>query len=176
MNKKGSLIDVIIWSVLSFTIVMFFGLWLYGTTILNNTISAIDTPIGTQGDTLGSISDSTLGNVVGGYGQLRVLSFVLIMSMVLTILMTNLLISKVHPAFFVAYLFITVLGVILGAYISNSYESFLTHDTFGATLQTFTASSFVMLYLPYFITVIGLIGSIFLLSGILRDNSQGGPL
>ena len=176
MNKRGSLLDVVLWSVFAFIITVFFGLWLYSTSLVNDTLSGIDTSIGTEGDTIGSISDSTFGNVVEGYGVLRILSFVLILSMVLTIFMTNLLISRVHPAFFIVYIFITVLGVIFGVYISNAYQTFLTDATFGVTLQTFTASTYVLLYLPYFVAAIGLFGTIFLLGGILRDTSQGGPL
>ncbi len=46
MNKKGSVLDVIIWVVIAFVVLMFFAVWLFMFDILNTTFANIETQPG----------------------------------------------------------------------------------------------------------------------------------
>ena len=173
-NKRGSALDILILLVMSFIIVMFFGLWIYGFNQVSDNLQNIDT-----GDDNINISDAarlTFGRVDSAQTTgLHVLAFVMIFAMALSILISNFLV-KAHPVFFVVYIFVTIVAIIGAAYISNYYEEILVNDVIGATFQEFTASNFIMLYLPLWIAVIGIFGGIFLFAGILRDSGGGGSV
>jgi len=171
LNKKGSLLDIIIFIVFAFAIVMFFGMYLYGHALVTDTLEGITTPIGNTN--FSAIAQDTFGQVDDGLQTLKLLSFALIFGMVLTILLSNFLV-RVHPGFFFAYVGINILAVILAVTISNQYEALLTNATFGSTLMGFTASNYVLLYLPVWATVIGFLGVIILMIGIIRDRELGG--
>lgn len=170
MNKRGSAIDVIVFIIITFVIVMFFGIWIYGMNLINTQLSSIDTIIGIN-TTIGSISDDTFGQMNSGIGTLRILSFALVIGMVITIFLTNFF-ARGNPAFIFVHIGITILAVVLGAYISNAYQDFLANPLFGSTLTSFTATNFILLYLPYFAAVVGIVGSIFLFINP-RDPSGG---
>lgn len=174
MNKRGSLIDGILWMVMAFIIVMFFGMWLYGINLVDSSLADIDTPIGAN-TTVSEISADTFGQMAAGLTQLRLLSFVLIIGMILTIFISNFLV-KAHPVFFIPHVFINILGIILAVIISNTYETFLTDANIGTTLQSFSASNFILLNLPYFAAIVGFLGAIFLFAGIIRDSGAGGSV
>jgi len=93
----------------------------------------------------------------------------------ISILVTNFLV-KTHPAFFIVYIFVVIAAIIASVYISNQYETLMTDNVIGTTLSEFTGSSFIMLSLPIWTSVIGIFGGIFLFAGILRDREAGGSL
>lgn len=76
--------------------------------------------------------------------------------------------------FFVVYLFIVILSVVFAVIISNVYENLVVSSPMGSTLKSYTASTFIMLNLPVWVTIIGFIGAILLFASILRDREQGG--
>lgn len=173
INKKGSAIDVIVWIVVSFITVMFLALWVF----MHNTITTAFVSIpSTPGsninvsqaavDTFGAVNQVLIPN-------LHILAFVIMFAMVISIFVSNFLV-KSHPVFFVIYVFMTVIGIILAAYVSNTYETLLANGTFGLTLGGFAGATYIMLYLPIWATVIGLGGAIFLFVGIIRERDGGG--
>ncbi len=173
-KKKGSIVDLLIWISLSFTIVIFFALWVFGfneitTTLLNidNEGSAVNLTAAAQGTFVPLNNAQATG--------LRVLAFVMIFVSALSILIVNFLI-KAHPVFFMVYLFVIIAAFIASVEISNTYEDLLENDIFGDTLKTFRGSTFIMLFLPVWVAVIGIVGMIFLFSGISRDTGLGGGI
>ena len=68
----------------------------------------------------------------------------------------------------------TIVGVMLAVPVSNAYEELLVGQSFSPTLSEFTASNFVLLNLPVWVTVVGIMGVIFLTIGIIRDRELGG--
>ena len=54
--------------------------------------------------------------------------------------------------------------------VSNNYAGFLTGQVFSSQLSGFTAANYVMLNLPVWVTVIGLIGAVLLVINISRDQ------
>lgn len=172
MNKNGSVIDIIIFMVMAFVIVMFFALWVYGFNLVSTTMDTMDQGIGDT--TIAEISQKTIGQVNSAQQTwLPILATVLIFGMILTIFMSNFLI-RIHPAFFLVYLLVIIGAVITSAYISNQYEDLMTNEIIGETLQSWTMPSFFMLWLPYIVTAVGIFGSIIVFAGILRDEGLGG--
>lgn len=172
MNSKGSIIDILIWLVVSFVIVMFFALWVYGFNLITVELVAIDATIGND-TSFSSIAQDTFGVVnTQQTTGLHLLAFVMIFMMGLSILITNFLV-KAHPAFFIVYLFIIIVAFIASVYLSNQYESFMTDNLLGETIRDFKGASFIMLYLPIWTSVIGIFGAIFLFAGIIRDSGSG---
>jgi len=176
MNKQGYILDIIVFVIMAFVIIMFFGLYYYGHGLIKDKLVGIEMQIGTGETNFTDIVSTTIVPVHEGLNLLKTLTFVLIFGMVITIFLSNFLV-RVHPAFFILYLFVIISAVILSAYISNSYETFLVGDyVFSSTLQEFTATNFIMLNLPIWTTIVGLFGTFFLMAGILRDNELGGPI
>lgn len=174
MNKKGSVIDMIVFVIITFVIVMFLGIWLYGFDLITTSLISIDAPIGNGSVTVGSAAEDTFGQVnTGKQRVLPIVGFALIFGMMLTIFISNFLV-KVHPVFFFVYLGILVLAIVLSVFVSNAYETFLTGEVFSSTLQGMSAMTFILLNLPLWTTVIGFIGMAILFAGILRDRELGG--
>lgn len=173
-NKRGSAIDIIMFMIISFVIVTFFVLWTYGFNLATNVLTSIPDA---NGISVSNISQDTFGQLNTHQTRgLKTLSYMMIFSMALSILISSFLI-KVHPAFIVVYLFILIGAIIGSVYISNFYQTNLLNDALlGASFQDFKGASFIMAYLPYWVGVIGFIGMIFLTAGILIDRGQGGGI
>lgn len=173
-NKKGSVIDILIFLVLSFIIILFFASWIYGFNILTEKLTAIDGDV--FGTRIGDVADDTFGtlNPIQKNG-LHVLSFAMIFAMILSILISNFIV-KTHPAFMIVYIFVIIGAIILSVYISNQYEDLMTNTVLGDTISEFKASSFIMLNLPIWTTIVGVFGMIILFAGIIRDAGQGGSV
>lgn len=174
VNKRGSVIDILIWLVISFVTVAFLGMWAYAF----NEVTTVMTTIEVQGSSLNisGASLDTFGQVNSAFQTwLPILSFVMIFASALSILISNFLV-KVHPAFMIVYLMV-IIGAVMGSvYISNAYEDLLINDIVGSTFQSWGASSYIMINLPIWVTVIGAFGMVFLFAGIMRDANQGGGI
>lgn len=176
MNRRGSLFDIILFISLILVIFVFFAGFMYGFNILTSTVT--DPALARQ-ITVANITEAgqaTFGQINAGLSSLRWIALVIVISMAISILVSNFLV-KAHPAFFMLYILIVVVAVVLSAYISNAYESILTGENpLTATLQSFTAMDFIMLHLPIWATIIGILGAIFLFIGVTLDREQGGSI
>jgi len=165
MNKKGSILDIIIWIVSSFVIIMFFAMFIYGFGILNTTMNGLPTMGNID---LAEVSSQTIGQVNSALSALRWISFVMIITLGFSILLTNAL-MKSNPFWFFLHVLMTIIAVIVSTFVSNAYEGLMVNNIIGETLVSFQASSFIMLYLPTFAAIIGIFGAIFLFINIQRD-------
>lgn len=173
-QKKGSALDILVFIVLAFVIVMFFALWVYGFGEITDALTSID--VGGSDINVSGAAQDTFGQIEPAQrNALHLLSWVMIISMAITILLSNFLV-KSHPSFFVVYLMIVIVGIITSAYIANHYETLMTDPLLGATISEFTGASYIILYLPIWVTIIGLLGAIFLFAGIMRDAGAGGGI
>lgn len=174
MNKKGSIMDLAIFMIIAFVIVVFFGLWVYGFNQITETLGEMNQSLGIINTTISEISADTFGRVnTAQTTWLHILAFVMIFSMALSILLHNFLV-KAHPVFFILYVFVTIGVFMASVYISNYYEELLTNPVFGSTLLAFRGATFIMLNLPIWIAIIGIFGAVLLFAGILRDAGTGG--
>lgn len=174
MNKKGAIIDIIVWIVVAFVVVVFFGLWVWGFDMVTDKLVSIDT--GSSSVNVSEVASQTFGvlNTAQASG-LKFIAFCIIVAMALSILVSNFII-KSHPVFFIVYIFVIV-GAFIGAvYISNAYETLTQDASFGPTLLSFKAGTFIMLNLPIWTLVIGIFGAIILFIGITIDAESGGGI
>ncbi len=173
-KKAQSIIAILVWLVMSFTIVMFFALWVYGFDKITTTLIGIETHNPSVNISKAAADSFGQINPMQKTG-LHVLAFVMILVSGISILITNFLV-KTHPAFFLVYLFVIIGAIIASVYISNQYEKLMQDNVIGETLSEFTGASFIMLSLHIWTSVIGIFGAIFLFAGILRDRESGGSI
>ena len=171
-NKKGSLFDIILWVIVSFVVVLFLGLWVWGHGLLTTSLENVGTI--SNGFNFTQATAQTFG-VVNSSEQtwLPIIAFIIILCEGLTILITNFFIKE-HPLMFIPYIFVVAIGVVIAAYLSNQFQSLLTGQLFSSTLMTFTMADYVMIYLPLWTSIIGAFGAIFLMARIIIDTNVSG--
>jgi hypothetical protein len=173
-NKKAQgLFDLIVWIVIAFVVLLFFAGWKLGFGMVTNELLSVQTPDNDLGINISDTAGKSFGVVNTGLNGLHLLAFALFFGMGLSILLSNFLI-KVHPAFFIIFVLVTLVAIILSFYISNVYTELSGDSVFGSALNEFKMMSFVMTFLPLWVTVIGFLSAIFLYSGMMRDAGQGG--
>jgi len=173
MNKKGSIMDGMVWIVIAFiTLIVFGGLYI----MYDNVYTGLR-DVGNAGNiNVTNITDTVFKPTHDNMIQnMNVIAFLILAGGAFSILVHNFLV-RMHPVWIVAYIFMTILAVIASAYVSNIYMELLTNEAVGSTLQQFTMSNFIMQYLPYWSAVIGLIGTAFLFIGALRDRELSGGI
>lgn len=170
--KKGlTFLDLFLLIASITTIVLFFGTILFGFNLVNDQMQTIGN-ISINGNQVNvtQISNDSLGVVVEGLGQLRLIGFFMFFAYVVSILLSAYIESK-NPGFgFFLHLCITAIAAIVSIEVSNAYEGILIGNVIGPTLQTMTGLTFVMLNLPAVIIVVGFIGMILLYAGIPKDR------
>lgn len=167
MRKKGSLADPIVWIIVSFITVVFLGFMVYIFGEINTAFMSV------SNDMVRNATTATIGEVNSVIGPgLHTISFVIIFVSAISIFVHNFLV-KAHPAFLITYVLMAIGSVIVSAYLSNYYMDLLDGDIIGPTLEGFTASNFIMQWLPLFTALIAIFGAVFLFIGIIRDRSGG---
>lgn len=165
MGKRGQIGDLFLFMAIAIVTALFFGIMIFGFNLVNTSLSSINLTIPNTNITIGSISDQTLGQVNTALGTLRILSFVIIFGMIINILLGNFLVQK-HPAYIMLYILVNAIAIPVSVYLSNFYQGMLTDATLGTTLSAFTGTNFLLVNLPYIVTIVGFFGLIFLLIGI----------
>lgn len=170
-NKQGAYADVFIFMIMAFVIVVFFGIMYYGFTLFDDALATIQFDIGDTNFT--AIVDDTWGQVYDAYSQLRILAYVLIFGMILTIFVSAWAVRR-PPIFLIIWIITSLVGVIVGAYLSNAYQLLLNNTDFGSTLQSFSGASYMLLYLPYLAVIISLFSGLISLIGLNRSRREEG--
>jgi hypothetical protein len=174
MKKKGAVFDVFTFMVIGFILLLLFAGIIYGWGIITDQLETIEIDLG-NGDNFSSIVQNTAVPLESAFNELRLFAFIIIFSSIISIFIFNYL-EKSDPIFFAMYWLIGVPAIIMSAYISNRYEDVLYNSALSSTLTEFTASNYFMLYLPYFVTVIVIIGGIFLVLGMNRQREETGGI
>jgi|19_taG_2_1085344.scaffolds.fasta_scaffold13793_3 hypothetical protein len=170
MGKRGNIADILIWLVVCFVVVTFFGLWMYGHNIVTETLTGI---VGNSNVNISEPAMQTFGAINNSMPMLQTLSFGIMVAMAISILISNFLV-RAHPVFFVIYFLISAVAVVFSVYLSNAYETLLSGQVFSDTLVGFSASNIILANLPVWTTIICLGGAIFLFIGMIRDDGLGG--
>lgn len=169
-NKKGSIIDIIVWIVAAFLTLLILGILVYVFNVAATELSAVGT-IGSVNMT--NITGQTFGPVNASLApSLHTIAIIIIVVSAISIMVHNFLV-KAHPVFFLTYAFMAVLSIGVSAYVSNQYTALLNNEVIGSTLQGFTGANFIMAWLPYWAAIVGIFGTIFLFIGIIRDRTGG---
>lgn len=176
MNKRGALMDMFVWLVIIFVVVLFFAAWNFGFGEFSDTMIGLDIAVGDSGDTIGSMADQSLGRVDRAQTKgLELLAVGMIIMFGFSIILTNFIV-KANPAFMIVYVFIVSTAVIFSVYISNTFTKLITDSPLSPSLREMGASSFLMEHLPVLVTVIGFVSMIFLFAGIIIDRGAGGSI
>jgi hypothetical protein len=171
-NKKASLFDIVIWVVVAFTVLIVLGLILWSTGLVTNVLEGLGTT--GNGFNLSQAAINTVG--VTSNAELTwvpIIAFIIIVCEGITIWITNFFVKE-HPIMFIPYIFVTAIAVIVSVYLSNTYQGLLLGQPFSVTLQTFTMADYILIYLPLWTTIIGIIGAILLMAGIIVSGTNGG--
>lgn len=171
MKKQGAILDLFIWIIVGFVILLFFGIWLYTHNLLTTELLAVDTPSNIN---FSQAVTDVFVPINDAYASLRWMTVGILFASAMAILLSNFLI-KAHPAFFFVYILIIIVAISLSAIVANIYEDdILTNDRIGDTMASFRGGTWIFLHLPVWVAVIGIFGAIFLFIGIIRDRGSGG--
>jgi uncharacterized membrane protein (DUF106 family) len=176
-GKKGGMTDLFIFMILAVAIVFICAIFIYmgniSTNAIHETLDGKDYMAGGQNVSL--IIDDTFGAVDRSYQALYWISWFLIVGMVISIFIGSYLVTT-KPIFFIPYAFITIIAVIVSTGISNAYEMVINDPTMASTFAGFVGANFIMLKLPIWIAVIGIVGGIimFVKMGSKENEIYGG--
>jgi len=176
MNKKGGFTDIFLFMIFAFIIVLISVVWIFiGGEVedqLHDTLGQMDfgnetkgTPNATQ------LIDNSVGKTNISFGALRWISVLLIIGMALSIFIGSYLVTT-KPIFFIPYIFITIIAIVVSVPISNTYEILMTDPTLASTFAGFTATNFMILQLPMFVTIIGITGGIIMFTRMGKREEQ----
>ena len=176
-NKRGGLTDIFLFMIFAFVIIMISVIFVYiGNTTQNQLhLTMDDRGIMPDGQNTSDMIDDTFGGVTSAYGGLYWISIFLIVGMIISIFIGSYLVTT-KPIFFVPYFFITIIAVIVAVGISNAYETIMEHETLQSTFAEFVGSNFIMLNLPMWVAIIGVVGAIimFVRMGSRDEQIYGG--
>ena len=172
MNRKGNIIALGILGILVLLLIFGGVLMVIGggaITFTMDTLEEVTSDLGMAGEdvNLSEYSDVSIKPVNDtvqmfkwGSGILLILGFLGIIIFASSI--------RANPSGFLIglYLLIMLIMVICAIFASNIYEDFLDgSDEIATELKQNTAASFIILYMPMIVTIIGFIGGIIIFSG-----------
>jgi len=173
-NKKGSFVDLFIFIIFAFVIVMALGMLLYifgeAEDQLQETVGQMD--LGTEGNNASQIIENSVGSANISFKALYWLSVLIIFGMILGIFIGSYMVTT-KPIFFVPYLFIWIIAIIVAVPISNTYETLQSDATLGSTYANFIGANFILNNLPMMVAVIGMVGAIIMFSRMGRKEEYG---
>lgn len=165
-NKKGIIAEIFIFMIFAFILVVLCVLYTYiGSTVETELLEA-------SVDTTGNWTEAVelgIGGVNRAYDTLGWLSFMVIVFMVIAIFIGSWGVNT-HPIFFIAYIFVTIVAIMVSVPISNSYEILYDNAVLNPSFQKFGMSSFVLAHLPIWVTVIGLVGGTIMVIRLSRGR------
>lgn len=171
MNKKASMINIIVWTVSVFIIIFFLAGYVYFhntmTTALQNIV--VTSPIVNITDAV----QKTIVPINSALVNLKWISFILIIMLGFAILLENFFIRE-HPALFFVHILVLILAIIGAIYISNEYQTLMSGNILSDTINSFNVSSYIVLWLPLWVAVIGIFGLILLMINMNRDPTMRG--
>jgi hypothetical protein len=175
MNRKGALSDLFIFMIFALAILFICGIFIYmGGEVTTQVHEKMDGMV--IGDAnVSQVIDTTLGAVNTAYQSLYWIALLLIVAMVISIFIGSYLVTT-KPIFFIPYAFITIIAVIIAVGLSNAYEQVIQDPTLASTFAGFVGANFIMLKLPIWVAVIGVVGGVimFVRMGSKENEIYGG--
>lgn len=174
-NKKGAAAtDLIVLMVVLFVAILIFVGFIYGFNAVVSNLLNVKSPAGSPFN-ITSTTQQTLQVATGQMKDLQWVGLSLFFAMAIGIFISNYLV-RANPVFFFVYILFTILAIVFSAYISNAYESIASGSVLSTQLQNWGATHFILMHLPIFITIIGIIGGIALFMGTTIDRETGGSI
>lgn len=174
-NKRAGFTDLFLFMIFAMVILFVAGIWVYiglqAEDQFQDSLGQMDLH-DTVGNNASEVIDNTIGQTNTTFSALRWITVLLIGGMILSIFIGSYLVTT-KPIFFIPYIFIVIIAIVVSVPISNTYETLMNDATLGATYQSFTGASWIMLNLPIWITIIGISGGIimFVRMGSKREDN-----
>ena len=167
-NKKGGFSDLFIFMIFSLVIVFICAMFIYLGGIVTTALHDKMDNMTLEDKNMSQVIDQTVGKVNQAYQSLYWISVFLMVGMVLSIFIGSYLVTT-KPIFFIPYIFILIIAVVVAVGISNAYEQVITTPLLASTFAGFVGANFIMLHLPIWISIIGIVGGIIM---FVRMGSQ----
>lgn len=151
MNKRGSAQDVILIAVLLFFFGVAFLIMHYGMNQMYDGLLANPQING---------SASTVEALEAGQATTSKLDYWgigIFLGLLISLIVTGWFISG-NPLFMGVYVVVVILAVVVSMGLSNAWESLSQNATFAASLVALPFTNHILLYLPYYTAVMGMIG------------------
>lgn len=174
-GKRGGMTDLFIFMIFGFAILLISGIFIYmGNTVTSEVHEKMDQMQFGDANT-SQVIDQTLGKVNNAYQSLYWIAIFLMVGMVLSIFIGSYLVTT-RPIFFIPYFFIMIIAIIIAVGLSNAYEQIVQDPTMASTMAGFVGANFIMLKLPIWISIIGVVGAIimFVRMGSKEQELYGG--
>lgn len=176
MNKKGALTDIFIFLAIAFVLALVSVVFVFiGNTTYNELQKKapfLQEIVEGSGENASEIIDKTFGQVVVAYSSLKWITFMLMIGMIMSMVVTSFLV-RVHPVFFVPYVIISVIAVIVSVPMSNAYETIYNNPTLASSFQGFWGQTFIFANLHIWVTVIVFLVGTVLFVNMLKYREYG---
>jgi len=174
-RKKGGVENIILWFVIPFIIVILFAVWIYGHGLLTDTLTTIGMAGGVN---ITEAAEDTFGQAdTAMESGLKTLALVMIICLAIEVLLFAMFTQEHIAISLILHFIITMFAVIFSVYISNAYESIMTGSSVIApTLLGFKGASTIIIHLPRWVTVIGLLGLILIIASYIIRRRAGTQL
>lgn len=172
MNKKASFVGLFLFMIIALILVITTGIFVYvGTTTSTQLHTQLDS-MSTASLNYTKIINETIDKIPASYQVLKWGSFVLIIAMIISIFISSYLVTT-KPVFFIPYLIFLFIAIMLSVVIANAYDDILSSSNdLAITLQSFTATNFILLYLPMVVGAVGVIGAIIMFASYKLGQEQ----
>jgi len=174
-NKKAGFTDLFIFMIIAIALLFICGVMIFiggkAQTEIQDKLGG--KMIGTANTT--EVIEATIGAVNQSYQALYWISIFLIVGMIISIFIGSYLVTT-KPIFFIPYIFIVIIAIIVAVGLSNAYEQVIENPLLASTFAGFIGANYIMLQLPIWIAVIGIVGGIimFVRMGSKENQLYGG--
>lgn len=117
--------------------------------------------LGLQSGRQSEIMNNTFMNVKTSFDSLPWITFFLLIGMAIAIFISSFF-TQTSPVFFVAYILILIIAVIVAVPIANTVDELTEDELLDDTWLEFYTSTYILLWMPHWVTVIGIVGGIIL--------------
>lgn len=161
MDKRGaSVTQVVAFVFIAFFVVLFLGGFLYGLSLVDNAFGGLDVVIGTQNFT--QAYDNTLKQGIDAvFAVADLASLLLIFGMTILMLIVGYYWGDENKKFWILADFcILIVSFVVSVYLQNYFNTFITDPNFlDPTIytQTLAKSSALVLRLPYYVAIVGVL-------------------
>ena len=172
MNKRASFIDIFLFMIFAFILVVVIGLLLYVFGLAEDGLhEAMDNMTFGDANTSQVITES-VGATNISLSALYWLSVLIIFGMILGIFIGSYMVTT-KPVFFIPYLFIWIITIIVSVPISNAYETLIATPEFASTYANFIGANFILNNLPMIVAIVGIVGAIIMFTRMGRKEEFG---
>lgn len=173
-NKKGSIMDIFLWLIMSFVLLIVGGILIYITTVTNTQLHSNLDNQSTSAVNYTKIINDTYGKVPQAVSILYWASILIIVGMIISIFIGSYLVTT-KPIYFLAYIFVIIIAIVVSVPMSNAYISLIETPELASTYAGFTplGANSIMYWLPVWTTIIGFIGAIILFVRMRQTEVTG---